>query len=98
MSSGRQTPKSPKFRTHRSLLIASQASLSHPPDSVVNCRGNHQEDNPADSSPDYATDSPEHHVIDCLENRGEDNLPESLADNLDHCLKNHAADNSADCP
>ena len=98
MSPRNRTTKSCKFLTHRSLLIAGESPLSHPPSYSVRSWANHPASNRASPSPSYLVRNP----VNCLDgNPVSDragNSPENPASYGESYSDSNSAGYSADCP
>jgi hypothetical protein len=98
MSPRDRPTKSPKFLTHRSLLIAGESPLSHSPGYLVKCRVNRLESNPAGYSPRYPVRNPESYWDNYPASYWAGHLPESPLSNREDCLDSNSAGSSDDCP
>ncbi len=98
MSSWNRVPKSPKFPTHRSLLIATESPLSHPPGYLVNSPVNHPASNRAGCSPSYPVRNPENYLACCSVSYSAGYPERNSASCSESCRESNWEDSPSDCP
>jgi hypothetical protein len=92
------TPKSPKFRAHRSLLIAVSTPLPHSLDYLVNSWVNRWEESRAGYCPGYVDGNRANYRDNCSADYRHDNRPENGDGSLGNCWDSSSPRHPDDSP